>query len=60
MFAKNKNNGNHDQFWLILKFVNVSFAYTTKKLKIKQGDEVIVPAVSWSTSYTPIYQLNLK
>ena len=31
-----------------------------KKLKIKQGDEVIVPAVSWSTSYTPIYQLNLK
>ena len=31
-----------------------------KKLKIKHGDEVIVPAVSWSTSYTPIYQLNLK
>jgi len=31
-----------------------------KKLKIKQGDEIIVPAVSWSTSYTPIYQLNLK
>ncbi len=31
-----------------------------KKHKIKQGDEVIVPAVSWSTSYTPIYQLNLK
>ena len=38
-----------------------SLLYTKqKKLKIKQGDEVIVPAVSWSTSYTPIYQLNLK
>tara|TARA_A100000164_G_C21939783_1_gene790025 strand:- start:2595 stop:3773 length:1179 start_codon:yes stop_codon:yes gene_type:complete len=28
--------------------------------KLKQGDEIIVPSVSWSTSYTPIYQLNLK
>lgn len=29
-------------------------------LKIKPGDEVIVPAVSWSTTYYPLYQYGLK
>ena len=28
--------------------------------KLKRGDEVIVPAVSWSTSYYPLYQYGLK
>jgi CDP-6-deoxy-D-xylo-4-hexulose-3-dehydrase len=28
--------------------------------KLKKGDEVIVPAVSWSTTYYPISQLGLK
>ena len=28
--------------------------------KLKRGDEVIVPAVSWSTSYNPLYQYGLK
>ena len=28
--------------------------------KLKRGDEVIVPAVSWSTTYFPLYQLGLK
>lgn len=32
--------------------------YQSKKLK--KGDEVIVPAVSWSTSYFPLYQYGLK
>ena len=27
---------------------------------IKRGDEVIVPAVSWSTTYFPLYQYGLK
>ena len=27
---------------------------------LKPGDEVIVPAVSWSTSYTPLHQYGLK
>ncbi len=27
---------------------------------LKPGDEVIVPAVSWSTTYTPLYQCGLK
>jgi len=30
------------------------------KLKLKRGDEVIVPAVSWSTTYYPLYQYGLK
>ncbi|ANQ53647.1 DegT/DnrJ/EryC1/StrS family aminotransferase [Thermosipho sp. 1070] len=28
--------------------------------KLKEGDEVIVPAVSWSTTYYPVFQFNLK
>lgn len=29
-------------------------------LKLERGDEVIVPAVSWSTTYYPLYQYGLK
>lgn len=29
-------------------------------LKLRRGDEVIVPAVSWSTTYYPLYQYGLK
>ena len=28
--------------------------------KLKKGDEVIVPAESWSTTYFPLYQMGLK
>jgi CDP-6-deoxy-D-xylo-4-hexulose-3-dehydrase len=31
-----------------------------KNSNLHDGDEVIVPAVSWSTTYYPIHQLNLK
>lgn len=36
--------------------------FYTKYPKLKRGDEVIVPAVSWSTTYYPLHQygLNLK
>ena len=38
-----------------------SLFYTkNKNLKLKIGDEVIVPAVSWSTTYAPLLQLGLK
>ena len=38
-----------------------SLFYTKdNKIKLKRGDEVIVPAVSWSTSYYPFYQYGLK
>ncbi len=30
-----------------------------KSLKLKRGDEVIVPAVSWMTTYSPLIQLGL-
>ncbi|MBE3609018.1 DegT/DnrJ/EryC1/StrS family aminotransferase [Campylobacter californiensis] len=34
--------------------------FYTKNSKLKRGDEVIVPAVSWSTTYYPLYQYGLK
>lgn len=35
--------------------------YTNNPLfKLQRGDEVIVPAVSWSTTYYPLYQYGLK
>ena len=38
-----------------------SLFYTQdKKLRLKSGDEVIVPAVSWSTTYFPLQQYGLK
>lgn len=34
--------------------------FYTQNPKLKRGDEVIVPAVSWSTTYYPLYQYGLK
>ena len=34
--------------------------FYTKNPLLKRGDEVIVPAVSWSTTYFPLYQYGLK
>lgn len=34
--------------------------FFTKNPKLKRGDEVIVPAVSWSTTYYPLHQYGLK
>ena len=38
----------------------VAALFYTKSPKIKRGDEVIVPAVSWSTTYYPLHQYGLK
>jgi CDP-6-deoxy-D-xylo-4-hexulose-3-dehydrase len=38
----------------------VGALFYTKNPKLKRGDEVIVPAVSWSTTYYPLYQYGLK
>lgn len=32
----------------------------SQKYSLNEGDEVIVPAVSWSTTYMPLQQYNLK
>ena len=34
--------------------------FYTKNPKLRRGDEVIVPAVSWSTTYFPLQQYGLK
>ena len=44
----------------ILLMVAALFYTKNPNLKLKRGDEVIVPAVSWSTTYYPLYQYGLK
>ncbi|MEC3906297.1 DegT/DnrJ/EryC1/StrS family aminotransferase [Tamlana sp. 2201CG12-4] len=38
----------------------IAALFYTKEPKLSKGDEVIVPAVSWSTTYFPLYQYGLK
>ena len=38
----------------------VASLFFAKKPKLKAGDEIIVPAVSWSTTYFPLQQYGLK
>ena len=40
--------------------VSIASLFYKKKNPLKRGDEVIVPAVSWSTTYSPLQQLGLK
>lgn len=43
-----------------LLMVAALFYSKNSDLALKPGDEVIVPAVSWSTTYYPLYQYGLK
>lgn len=43
-----------------LLMVAALFYTKNPKTKLQRGDEVIVPAVSWSTTYFPLYQYGLK
>jgi len=43
-----------------LLMVAALFYTQNPRLKLQRGDEVIVPAVSWSTTYYPLYQYGLK
>ena len=43
-----------------LLMIAALFYTKNPKLKLNRGDEVIVPAVSWSTTYYPLYQYGLK
>jgi CDP-6-deoxy-D-xylo-4-hexulose-3-dehydrase len=38
----------------------IAAMFFKKEGRLKAGDEVIVPAVSWSTSYYPLQQYGLK
>lgn len=44
----------------ILLMVAALFYTKNQKFKLQRGDEVIVPAVSWSTTFYPLYQYGLK
>ena len=44
----------------ILLMVAALFYTRNPLLKLERGDEVIVPAVSWSTTYYPLYQYGLR
>ncbi len=43
----------------LLMIASLFFSKQTK-IRLKQNDEVIVPAISWSTTYFPLFQYNLK
>lgn len=43
-----------------LLMVGALFYSNNPSLKLARGDEVIVPAVSWGTTYFPLYQYGLK
>ncbi len=43
-----------------LLMIAALFFCKNPKLRLKRGDEVIVPAVSWSTTYFPLQQYGLK
>ncbi len=40
--------------------LSIASLFYTKKPKLKIGDEIVVPAVSWSTTYFPLQQFGLK
>ena len=40
--------------------ISVAALFFKKKSPLKRGDEVIVPSISWSTSYFPLIQYGLK
>ena len=44
----------------LLMMVAALFYTRNHGLQLQRGDEVIVPAVSWSTTYYPLYQYGLK
>jgi CDP-4-dehydro-6-deoxyglucose reductase, E1 len=43
-----------------LLMIAALFYTKNDRYKLKRGDEIIVPAVSWSTTYYPLYQYGLK
>jgi len=43
-----------------LLMIAALFYTKNQALQLKRGDEVIVPAVSWSTTYHPLHQYGLK
>ena len=40
--------------------LGISSSINSKNIKINRNDEVIVPALSWSTTYAPLMQMDLN
>ena len=40
--------------------LGVASMFYKKKNKLKRGDEIIVPGLAWSTTYSPLQQYGLK
>lgn len=40
--------------------IGIASLFYSKKYDLKIGDEVIVPSLSWSTTYSPLIQFNLR
>ena len=40
--------------------LGIASLFYSKKYDLQIGDEVIVPSLSWSTTYSPLIQFNLK
>ena len=53
-FAVMSNSGSSANLLMIAALIH------SKKHRLSVGDEVIVPAVSWSTTYYPLHQYGLK
>lgn len=53
-YAIMTNSGSSANLLMIASLIH------SKNYDIKSGDEAIVPAVSWSTTYYPVYQYGLK
>ena len=49
------NSGSSANFLMV-----AALFFASGKNNLKKGDEVIVPAVSWSTTYSPLYYHGLK
>lgn len=54
-YAVMSNSGSSANLLMI-----AALMYTKNGPKLNKGDEVIVPAVSWSTTYYPLHQYGLK
>ena len=61
-FAKyhGKNHGIMVNSGSSANLLSIASLFFKKKNPLKKGDEVIVPALSWSTSYFPLQQYGLK
>ena len=50
----------YGEFWFICKFTYISMLNKSFSKRLKAGDEVLIPAICWSTSLWPIIQSGLK